>query len=67
MPTIWQELDDLKNRVADLERQDTVILEDSFELLNSEQLEQDIIEVIEVIRKLVRKYGKLLVNITTEN
>ena len=41
MPTIWQELDELKKRVTDLERQDMVILEESFQVLNSENLEKE--------------------------
>jgi SepF-like predicted cell division protein (DUF552 family) len=60
--TIWQEIDDIKKRLNDLEK-GGLVLEDTVELLNCEDLERDLQKLIDELRRLVRKHGKLRVNI----
>jgi len=59
---IWQEIDDIKKRLDDLEK-GGLVLEDTVELLNCESLERDLQRLTDELRRLVRKHGKLRVNI----
>jgi hypothetical protein len=61
-PTVWQEIDDIKKRLDDLEK-GGLVLEDTVELLNCESLETDLQRLMDELRRLVRIHGKLRVNI----
>ena len=61
-PNVWQEIDDIKKRLDDLEK-GGLVLEDTVELLNCEDLERDLHKLLDELRRLVRKHGKIRVNI----
>ena len=64
--TLWQELNELKERIQALEDEDEIILEEAYEIYNSRNLEQDLREMTSMVRKLVHQYGKVEIGITTE-
>ena len=63
---IESEIESLKRRIEDLEIEGYKIIEDSFTLLNNEELEDEIAKVEEQIRKFVAKFGIITISITTE-
>jgi len=65
--TIWQEINYLKRRVEALEREGEVLVEETFELVNSQYVESEIRKVSDTIRRLVQKYGRVIVDVITEN
>ena len=61
-PNVWREIAEIKKRLNDLEK-GGLVLEDTVELLNCEDLETDLHKLTDELRRLVRKHGKLRVNI----
>lgn len=64
---MWKEFNQLKKRVEELELRGFKIIEDSWTLLNNEDLEDELKDLIKEIKFLVQKHDILTISASTDN